>query len=105
MRETRTFSRTEFNFTYEGEAYTDDGKVWRWTSNDHCVPMDAAEDYGIPVDAEAQQAALKVEFDQFLEKYRANPPKMTPEMMFEARAAHGPGVVLQDVFTGHKFTT
>ena len=50
-------------------------------------------------------AARERDLDAFLAAYRRNPPPVTDEMRFEARAAHGPGVELVDVISGRRFTT
>lgn len=108
-RITKTFSRVDGQMTFMGEAYTDDGKVWRWTSNDAACPLDSAESYGIPVNVEAQRAARDAELSAFAERYRKAQAKRTPEQVAEeramARAAHGRGVKLVNVFTGETYTT
>lgn len=107
MKETRTFTRKQGKMTFRTKAYTEDGgKTWRWCSNNAYCPQDACEEYGIPCDPEAQKAARDEQTARFLEEYRRNQPAVpSDEEIAEARAAHGPGVTLVDVFTGRKFTT
>lgn len=90
---------------FEAEAYTDDGKVWRWCSNDHVCPLDCLDEYGIPADKAAQQAARDAELVAFAEQYRQNYKGPSAEERAEARAAHGPGVELVNVLTGRRWTT
>jgi hypothetical protein len=90
---------------HEGEAYTDDGEVWRWTINNHCCPLDACQEYGIPVDEEAQRRALATDHAAFAAAYRQNDKGPSDEQRVEARAAHGPGVTLANVVTGRRWTT
>lgn len=91
------------------EAYTDDGKVWRWVSSDNCVPEDCAMEYGIPIDRAAQAVAHNADLTTFAASYReamANrPPAEVEAERREARAAHGPGVELVNIITGTRFIT
>jgi hypothetical protein len=88
------------------EAYTDDGKVWRWVSNDRCLFDDCAAELGVPIDFEAQAAAREADDDAFLASYRARGcDEPSAEERREARAVHGPGKVLVNVLTGRKWTT
>lgn len=109
MRTTQEFTKTDrlTGHVFTSEAYTDDGKVWRWTSNDHVVPPDAAVAYGIPIDPEVHNAARDAETAEFAAQYRAmrNKHGFSDEERAEARAAHGAGVELVDVISGHRFTT
>ena len=106
MRITKTFTCKRHGYTSSSVAYTDDGKVWRWASNDRCVPLDAAKDYGIPIDLVAQSAARNKETDALLAAYRAmNSGPPSAEEIAEARAAHGRGVELVNIVTGRRFTT
>lgn len=102
MQTTQTFTRTQFGSTFTAEAYTTDGLVWRWTSNDAVVPLDAAADYGIPVDQAAQRVARDAEIQAFVAAYRANPPQPSAEQLAEMRAAFGPGAVVVDVISGQR---
>jgi hypothetical protein len=82
--------------------------VMRWNSNGRVPPSEnvaAAAAAGFPVDVAACDAAREVDLAAFLAEYRRNPPPLTDEVLFEARAAHGPGVTLVNVITGRRFTT
>jgi hypothetical protein len=104
-RTTKTFSKGMGTFRIESEAYTEDGKVWRWSSNDAPVPLDAAAEYFIPIDPAAQQAARDAYVTASIAEYRRNYTPPNAEQRAEARAAHGPGVKLVDVLSGHTWTT
>jgi hypothetical protein len=105
-RETRAFESTRIPGS-TSDAYTDDGgKTWRWVVNDHCVPMDCLDTYGIPADPVAQQAAITAAFAVFRQKYiQTQSGAPSDEMRAEARAAHGAGVELVDVISGRRWTT
>lgn len=107
--ETRTFTKTDAltGMEFTSEAYTEDGKVWRWTSNGNPVPVDAAEEYGIPIDPVEHAKAREAHLSEFAASYREfrETHGYSGEELFEARAAHGPGVELVDVISGHRFTT
>ena len=106
MKETREFTKTDRWGSDTSEAYTEDGgRTWRWASNDRCCPLDACEEYGIPVDPVAQEAAREREMDEFLAEYRANYTGPSDEERVEARAAMGPGVEMVNAITGHRWTT
>ena len=106
-RTIRTFTKTEFRNTFESTAYTDDGRIWRWASNNAVVPLDAAADYGIPVDVAAQTAARDAETAAFVASYRAARRNRRPsaEERFELRAAFGPGRTVVNVLTGERTRT
>lgn len=101
----QTFTKKDGCHTFTAEAYTTDGKVWRWTSNNQVAPVDACKEYKIPCDEQAQQEAKTKEIDKFLAEYRKNAQPPTPEEIAEARAAYGPNKDIVDVITGHKFRT
>jgi hypothetical protein len=88
-------------------AYSDDdGKTWRWNTNNRPCPLHACKDYGIPCDPEAQQAAIDTHMDAFIAEYRATQPAVPSlEEQHEMRAAFGPGKEIVDVITGRRFTT
>lgn len=86
-------------------AYTDDGRVWRWVSNNRCCPLDACEEYGIPCHPPAQERAIKEEAAAFIKAYREANREISDEARAEARAAHGPGVEMVDVISGRRFRT
>jgi hypothetical protein len=103
MRDTRTFTKTEYGTTFNSEAYTDDGKVWRWASNNACVPMDCYAAYGIPADPQAQAEAIRTDTDRFLTEYRDRMKDRRPsrEEIFEIEANHEAGTTVIDALTGH----
>lgn len=73
-RTIRKFTRPEGLGSVTVEAYTDDGKVWRWTSDDQPPRLAVARSYGIPVDQDSQQAARE-EYDKL--------PKPSPWEQFQ----------------------
>ena len=59
-------------------------------------------------DAAKQSAAVSVHIQDIFHALRNAPEpsaEAMQEMMFEARAAHGPGVELTNILTGKRFTT
>lgn len=100
----QVFKKTEFGHTFDAEAYEKDG-IWYWCSNNNPVPMDAAEDYQIPIDKQKQEEALSKHYDAVLTRYRQNYTGPSLEEQFEMRAAFGPGTEVVDVITGHKWKT
>lgn len=95
------------NGNHHSRAYSlDNGKVWRWCSNDRVIPIDVIGLYKIDCDIKAHKEAYDKEISEFLKEYREsrnNGP--SDEERAEARAAHGPGVTLVDVFTGQEWIT
>jgi len=88
---------------FETDAYFADGAL-RWKSNDRPVPASCF------ADAFATPDALQVETERketraFLDAYRRNPPTITDEERFEARAALGRGVDVVNIVTGQTFRT
>lgn len=108
-RTIRTFTNTDSltRQTFTSNAYTDDGRVWRWASNNAVVPLDAAADYGIPVDAAAQAAARDAELTAFVASYKAARKNRRPsaEERYELRAAFGPGQTVVNILTGERTRT
>lgn len=108
-RTTRTFTATDelTKRTSESTAYTDDGRVWRWESNNAVVPLDAAARYGIPVDVAAQTATRDAENAAFFAEYRRVNRNRRPsaEERFELRAAFGRGRTVVNVITGQRTRT
>jgi hypothetical protein len=93
------------------EKWTDttyvDGVV-RWASNDQVPPqeiLDLWAHLGFTFNMAKSQAARDADMEAFLAEYRANYTGPTDEERFEARAAHGPGVVLVNAITGQRWTT
>ena len=106
-RESRVFTKASLGTTFSASAYTDDGKVWYWTRNNRPVPLDAAGDYGIPIDPAAQKGAEEAYLDLVLTGYRKAMANHTPdaEEAHEMRAAFGPGQGVVDVVAGKKYRT
>jgi hypothetical protein len=96
------FSKTEFGRTHESEAYESAPGVWRWSSNDAVVPLDAAAAYGIPVDPDAQRDARAAEVAALVDAYRANPPQPSAEDLAEMRNVFGPNANVVNVITGKR---
>jgi hypothetical protein len=103
----KTFVKTQFGMTFDAEAESADGRVWRWTSNGAVCPLDACKEYGIPCDPVAQATAIDEEVEQFLGEYRRMMAGRGPseEERFEMRAAFGRGVEVVDVITGRRTRT
>ena len=108
-RTIRTFSHTDSltRTTFTSDAYTDNGLVWRWVSNNAVCPLDAAAEYGIPVDAAAQAAARDAELTAFVASYKAARKNRRPsaEERFELRAAFGRGRTVVNILTGERTRT
>lgn len=104
----QVFTKHEYGQLFTDQAYERDG-VWHWATNDTPVPLDAAKGYGIPVDPVKQRAKLDAYYTRVTADYRKMQARQTAadkaQQRAEARAAHGPGVKLVDVFTGESFTT
>jgi hypothetical protein len=102
------FTKHEYGQLFTSQAYERDG-VWYWATNDAPVPLDAAKGYSIPIDTVKQQAALAAHYDKVVGDYKRMQARQTAadkaEQRAQARAAHGPGVKLVDVFTGETFVT
>ena len=97
-----------------GQFFTDTDNdvetgIVRWKSNGRVPPKDVValwDHLQCTVDVDACDAAREEETKAFLKRYReSQPAEPTDEERFEARAAHGPGVELVDVFSGRRFTT
>ena len=101
----------KFGRGHDSVAYTDASeghRILRWTTNDRVVPADIMEKIDWPHKAE-MDAARDADLDAFMVSYREAQANRTPEQIaeerFEARAAHGPGVEMVNVFTGERYTT
>lgn len=84
--------------------------VYRWTSNGNIPPADCYNSHSIDqlpnFDLKKQLAVHERELAAFFEEYRRHQPaEPSAEELYEARAAHGPGVELVDVISGRRFTT
>ena len=83
-----------------------------WKSNDR-IPFDDMVQVwvaaGKPINVALTNGARKTQEQASIQAYRVAQANRSPEQMaeerLEARAAHGPGVTLVDVFTGRRFTT
>lgn len=86
-------------------AYSTDGRVWRWVSNDNVCPLDACKEYGIPCDVSMQDAARQKEVAEFVASYRKSQRgrKLSAEERYEMRAAFGPGQTVVNVLTGRRY--
>lgn len=88
------------------DTYRDQDGILRWKSNDQVPPEDCLEEMGIAdEDLTRCRAARDQEIAEFLAEYRRNYRGPSEEQLAEARAAHGPGVTLVNVITGHTYTT
>lgn len=108
MRTTRTFSREDrlpngrVIGTCTSDAFTEDGKVWRWVENPKAIiPPDVCREYGILCGGE-QQAAYDAHLDAFLTEYRERDAEPDAEQVSEMRAAFGLGVTVVNVITGRR---
>jgi hypothetical protein len=88
--------------TYQAEAYLAEDGAWRWSSNDAVVPLDAADEYGIPVDPVRQEAQRQADLDVFLAEYRRNHVPPSAEARAKMRAAFGEGTTVVDIITGER---
>lgn len=82
--------------------------IVRWKSNKRVPPTDVLEFWaylGFNFDLVASLKAQEEETAAFIAAYRKNYKGPTEVNILEARAAHGPGVELVNVITGHKWTT
>lgn len=109
-RITRDFTSTDSltKSSYTSTAYSDDnGRTWKWASNDRHVPLDACRSYGIPCDPVAQEADLDAANALFLAEYRKAMANHVPtaEERGEMRNAFGPGKTVVNVVTGRKYRT
>jgi len=93
------------------DATITDGVI-RWNSNDQVPPADCvalAAHIGLSVDVAKSNAARSADLYAFLVSYRTAQAQRTPEQIAEeramARAAHGPGVWVVNIFTDESFRT
>lgn len=90
----------------EPSAFTLIDGVARWVSNGSILMMDVVRDNRIdrvPGFVESLHvSAYGDHLSSFLKAYRSMDPGMSDEELSEARAAHGPGVVLVNVVTGRR---
>lgn len=87
---------------------TRQGGVLRWKRNGSVPPeemLELAQHVGVEFDLEASRRARQIDLDRFVAEYRSGATEPSEEERFEARAAHGPGVMLVNVLTGRRFTT
>ena len=92
-----------------GEKVTVEDGVVRWVPSGNVPPqeiLDLWEFVGFDFDMEATQAAHSADLDAFIAEYReARKDGPSDEERAMARAAHGAGVELVDVISGHRWTT
>lgn len=106
MRITKLFKSNDKFSRHEGEAYTDDGKVWRWVSNNAVITVKTCQEHDIPCDVVAQEKAYQEHLDKVLGDYRRNQPAVpSAEEQFEMRAAFGEGADVVDVISGRRWRT
>ena len=91
---------------------TEAGGILRWSENGNIPLKDYllfADYLRFPFHLKRTLQALENEQEIAIEEYRNARANMTEEDLaeerLESRAAHGPGVVLVDVFTGKKYVT
>lgn len=97
--------RLERKFTTD--TTVTDGVV-RWNTNKQVPPTDILDYWrwlGKPFDHAKSVAAREADLDAFFAEYRRNQQGPSDEERAEARAAHGPGVELVNVITGHTWRT
>ena len=94
------------------ETFTVENGVMRWNSSGHVPPeewYELAANFHNDISYSACKKADEEDTEKFLVEYKARQANMTEEQRAErrqsARAAHGSGVVLVDVFTGETFIT
>lgn len=94
------------------DTITESGGILRWPETRNIPPRDYllyADYLRLPFNLKRTLEAQKVEEEIAMEEYRESRRNMTAEDIeearLEARAAHGPGVVLVNVITGEKFRT
>jgi hypothetical protein len=106
MRIIRKFKEKSSWATYS-EAYSDDnGRTWRWVSNDSVIMLQVCRSHGIPCDEKAQEEARDKYVDETLKNYRQNQPEIpSAEEQYEMLAAFGPGKDVVDVVSGRKWRT
>lgn len=82
--------------------------VWRWNSNNNCIPDNSLRNAGFvsDEDRDATAAVRDVEQRQAIQRYREQRTESgySDEEMFEMRAAFGEGTEVVDVFTGQTIT-
>lgn len=79
----------------------------KWKSSGNYIPEDIVEkliyggaDWFSP---EATAVKRKKQDEEFIKKYRENPPVMTEERLFEMKAAFGEGATVVDIITGERY--
>ena len=96
----------------DGDGYGIVDGVMRWDSNGNVVPsewVDLAMHADLPVVRAKCDEARDEEARIAIENYRRNMADRSAEEIaeqrFEARAAHGPGVKMVNIFTGERYVT
>ena len=111
---TKTFWMTvpkgfDGNWKETDHEFTLDDGIMRWHPSGNIPPKNYVEEahrQGFAVDIVSTNEERNQKMNEFLTKYReAHKDGPTDEERFEARAAHGPGVVITNIFTGRSFTT
>lgn len=102
-----------FDRVCDRDGFTVTDGVMRWDSNNAVPPVEwvelAAWVFPDEVDVQKCTRAREVDMDRAIAAYREGRRNMTTEQRMEermaARAAHGPGVELVDIFTGETYVT
>jgi hypothetical protein len=88
----------------------DEHSVHRWRDSGQVPCKEILKRLGLTQEElERNTAARDVDTDAFIAEYQRRQSERTPEQLAEeraeARAAHGPGVELVNIFTGDRFIT
>ncbi len=104
-RITKTFvNQDKFSIKTPCNAYSDDnGKTWRWECNNAVIAVDVCKAYGIPCDPKEQSEATTAYVKEILSHYK--PRILTPEELYEMRAAFGEGKKVVNILTGETYLT
>ncbi|UTC29713.1 hypothetical protein BAJUN_00830 [Bajunvirus bajun] len=92
---------------FETSTYTANGVLF-WQSNDAPVPVDCFRDAfctAPEAQADACKAHTSAAIARYVEARKTVSADQLAEERFAARAAHGPGVVLVDLFSGERIVT
>jgi hypothetical protein len=98
----------EFNRGSSSYAYTSDGKILRWESNDAVVPSDvmAATDWAYQAEmTKVRNEDMLRSMELYIQSRSDRTPEQVAEERYEARAALGPGVDMVNLFTNEKYRT
>ena len=113
LKHTEVTVRPENSRTDEPKKFVLIHGVARWESVNRVIPDDILKEYYINEVPGFAAVEHRLTYDRetnaFIEEYRAHQARRTPEQIAEqraeARTAHGQGVTLVDVISGHSYTT